>query len=165
MSSLNLAAAGDKQQQVAAAVEVSAFQQEEVEDQQESAMETEQIKAALKAAYGTESLTDAQLDELVERQRKLLAGEEVKEEVKVQQKVEEEEKQEVLGLFDVAKIDWNYFSPENAQKVRIQNIVQNAEQARALRDQIIKQHGKFDEITDLTNQALGKPIRPVEKQS
>ena len=63
----------------------------------------------------------------------------------------------------MAKIDWNYFSPENAQKVRIQNIVQNAEQARALREQIIKEHGKFDEITDLTNQALGKPIRPADK--
>ena len=38
----------------------------------------------------------------------------MKEEVKVQERVEEEEKKEVLGLFDVAKIDWNYFSPENA---------------------------------------------------
>ena len=63
----------------------------------------------------------------------------------------------------MAKIDWNYFSPENAKKVRIQNIVQNAEQARALREQIIKEHGKFDEIADLANQALGKPIRPVDK--
>ena len=44
-----------------------------------------------------------------------MAGEEVKEEVKVEVKSDTD----TLGLFDVAQIDWNYFSPENAKSVRI----------------------------------------------
>lgn len=45
---------------------------------------------------GLDNLTEEQWDKLVEKQRKLLAGEEVKEEVKVEEKVD------TLGLFDVA---------------------------------------------------------------
>ena len=61
-----------------------------------------------------------------------------------------------LSLFDVANVDWDYFSPENAQKVRIQNIVSNAEKARLLREQIKTTHGKFDEIKARTEQVVAK---------
>ena len=42
------------------------------------------------------------------------AAEEVKEEVKGP-----EVKSERTGLFDVAKVNWDYFSPENLQKTSI----------------------------------------------
>lgn len=45
-----------------------------------------------------------------------------------------------MGLLDVAKVQWDYFSEENAQKVRIQNIVTNADKARLLREEILKTH-------------------------
>lgn len=74
----------------------------------------------------------------------MLAGEEVKEEVKqasAASAVQEESKKKQLGLLDVAKVDWDYFSPENAQKARIQTLVSNADKAKQLRDQILKTHG------------------------
>ena len=95
--------AGDKGEEQ---VELSAFQEapaesallQDVGTLQISAQdsEAEQIKAALKAVMGLDNLTEEQWDKLVEKQRKLLAGEEVKEEVKVEEKVD------TLGLFDVA---------------------------------------------------------------
>ena len=56
-------------------------------------------------------MTEAQWDEMVEKQRKLLAGEEVKEAVKEKEKEEVKKK---MGLLDVAKVNWDYFSEENA---------------------------------------------------
>jgi len=61
---------------------------------------------------------------MIDRQMKLMRGEEVKEESK------EESKEKRLSLFEVANVNWDYFSEENCKKIRIQNIVTNAAQAR-----------------------------------
>ena len=71
----------DEQQNVARPLNASSIvpaQSETREKIQSSDAEAEQIKAALKAATGVDNLTEAQWDEMVEKQRKLLAGEEVK---------------------------------------------------------------------------------------
>lgn len=117
-------------------------------------MDTDAIREILWATSGQENLTEAELDAMVERQRKLLAGEEVKEEVKVVNKVQKESKD--LNLENVAAIDWGYFSEENLQKVRLQNMVSNAEQARQLRDQILAGNSNFDAIRDITESLGGK---------
>ena len=83
-------------------------------------------------------MTDEQLDKMIDRQTKLMRGEEVKEESKVEEKR--------LSLFEVANVNWDYFSEENCKKIRIQNIVTNAAQARLLRDEIKKTHKEFDEM-------------------
>ena len=48
---------------------------------------------------------------------KLLNGEEVKEESK--QAVQQKEEKKVITLFEVANVNWDYFSPENCEKIRI----------------------------------------------
>ena len=75
---------------------------------------------------------------------KLLNGEEVKEESK--QAVQQKEEKKVITLFEVANVNWDYFSPENCEKIRIQNIVPNAKQAKMLRDEIKRTHKEFDEM-------------------
>ena len=67
------------------------------------------------------NLNEEQWNELVDRQKKLLAGEEVvvapvaiRSEVKEEVKVVVEERK---SLFTVANVKWDYFSPENSAKV------------------------------------------------
>ncbi len=67
-----------------------------------------------------------------------------------------------MGLIDVAKVDWDYFSQANAQKNRIQNVVTNAEKARLLREEIIRTHGKFDEIRERTEKVVSKSTLSTE---
>ena len=52
----------------------------------------------------------------------------------------------MITLFEVANVNWDYFSPENCEKIRIQNIVPNAKQAKMLRDEIKRTHKEFDEM-------------------
>lgn len=68
-----------------------------------------------------------------------------------------------MGLLDVAKVDWDYFSPENAQKARIQTLISNAEKAKKLRDQILKTHGQFDEIKQATEKLVAKSTLSTEE--
>lgn len=76
----------------------------------------------MKAETGQESLTDAQWDLLVERQKNLLAGEEAAavEEVKVEE-VQDVASKESKSLYDVANVNWGYFSQENESNLKTKN--------------------------------------------
>ena len=69
----------------------------------------------MKAETGQESLTAAQWDLLVERQKNLLAGDQASavEEIKVEEVKEVVESKEPKSLYDVANVNWGYFSQEN----------------------------------------------------
>ena len=107
-------------------------------------------------------LTEAQWNTLVDRQRKLLAGEQIdnSEEVKNAAAAEEQKKK---TLFDVANVQWDYFSPQNSHKVSKQKQVTHADKLKVMRDKIMKTHASFDDIREKTEQVLAKTTLSTEQ--
>ena len=77
-------------------------------------------------------MSDDQFKILIQEQQRMFTGEAQAEEVKQEQPraAQQSAANKPISLFEVAKVNWDYFSPENVKKATVQNSVSNIDKAR-----------------------------------